>query len=57
MWQDGQKLGSTPYTLQRPFGQTVGLTLKQPGFHDKSGQFDITARTNYSFGMERSSNP
>ncbi len=57
VWQDGQKLGTTPYTLQKPFGQTVGLTLKQSGFHDKAVQFDFTERTNYSFEMTRSNNP
>ena len=57
VWQDGEKLGTTPYTLQKPFGQTVGLTLKQSGFHDKAVQFDFTERTNYSFEMTRSNNP
>jgi eukaryotic-like serine/threonine-protein kinase len=54
VWQNGQKLGSTPFTLQKPFGQSVTLLLREPGFRDLPVQFDVTERTSYSFEMQRS---
>jgi serine/threonine protein kinase len=54
VWQNGQRLGTTPFTLQKPFGQSVNLTLKEPGFRDMPVQFDVTERSSYSFEMQRS---
>jgi serine/threonine-protein kinase len=55
VWEGNKLLGRTPYTLTRNRGNTVTLTLRQPGFSDLPEQFDIGERAEYTFTMQRSS--
>ena len=55
VWQDGVKLGDTPYEFHRPFGESVSATLKRPGFRDLPILFDVGDRPTYEFNLDRSS--
>ncbi len=57
IWQNGQKVGNTPYTVQEPSGGSVQFILKRPGFRDLPVQFDVGERRNYEYGLERSATP
>ena len=54
VWQDGIKLGVTPYQFRRPFGSSVSAVLKRPGFLDRPINFDMGERSTYVFTLERS---
>jgi hypothetical protein len=54
VWEGKRLLGHTPYALSRNRGDSVTLTLHQPGFSDLPVQFDIGERAEYVFPMQRS---
>ena len=54
VWEGTHLLGHTPYTISRSSGNSVTLTLHQPGFVDLPVQFDIGERPEYVFRMQRS---
>ena len=55
VWQNGVKLGDTPFEFHRPYGESVSATLKRPGFHDLPILFDVGERPTYEFNLDRSS--
>jgi serine/threonine protein kinase len=57
VWQNGAKLGSTPYKFQLPHGQRVGVVLKRPGFDDLPIAFDVGERSSYEYALQRSTTP
>ena len=54
VWEGEKLLGRTPYTLSRTRGNSVALTLREPGFSDLPVQFDVGERAEYTFPMQRS---
>ena len=54
VWQNGVKLGDTPYDFRRPYGESVSAILKRPGFRDLPILFDVGERPTYEFTMDRS---
>jgi serine/threonine protein kinase len=57
VWQDGTKLGVTPYEFHRPYGSSVDAVLKRPGFQDTPIRFDVSEVASYEFNLDRSSTP
>ncbi len=50
VWQDGQKVGETPYRLRRAIGGEVHVILRRTGYHDEDVRFSVTeGRSEYSF--------
>jgi serine/threonine-protein kinase len=54
VWQDGQRVGQTPFVVTRPYGESVNLVLHQSGYSDLPVQFDISQRSEYVYLMRRS---
>jgi PEGA domain len=52
VYEKGQRVGSTPYTIQRPLGDTVDVILKREGYEDLPVQLDVTERQHYSYTMD-----
>lgn len=45
VYRDGQRVGTTPYSLQTRIGEHVELTLRHEGYHDELLDFDVTVNT------------
>ncbi len=54
VWQNGVKIGVTPYEFHEPFGTTVSAVLKRPGYVDLPINFDVDERSSYVFTLDRS---
>jgi len=54
VWQDGQRVGETPFVVTRSYGDAVNLVLHQAGYEDLPVQFDVTQRSEYIYLMHRS---
>lgn len=50
---DGQVLGSTPYSLTGPFGKSYELWLRRPGFQSRKVAVEINNKNEYLFGLEK----
>ena len=54
VYRDGQRLGTTPYSLETRIGEHVELTLRQDGYHDETLSFDVMAsRRNFTATLRR----
>lgn len=54
VYRDGQRLGSTPYSLPVRLGDHVELILRRDGYYDKEMVFDVTAsRKDYTETLQR----
>jgi serine/threonine protein kinase len=53
VWQNGVKVGDTPFDFHEKYGTTVTGILKRPGFQDKSFQFEVGDRRSYEFALDR----
>jgi len=54
VWENGVKVGETPYQFRRPFGASVNAVLRRPGFADLPINFDVDERSSYVFTLDRS---
>jgi serine/threonine protein kinase len=54
VWQNGVKVGNTPYEFHEPFGSSVSAVLKRPGYVDLPINFDVDERSSYVFTLDRS---
>lgn len=54
VWEDGQRVGQTPFVITRHYGDAVDLVLHQAGYEDQPVQFDISQRSEYIYLMHRS---
>lgn len=54
VWEDGKKVGHTPFVITRPYGDSVDLLLRQPGYDDLPIEFDVSQRSEYIYLMHRS---
>ncbi len=54
VWENGVKIGDTPYEFHVPFGTSVSAVLKRRGFVDLPINFDVGERSNYVFTLDRS---
>jgi len=57
VWQGGQLVGQTPYTISGPYGQHVSLVLREPGYQDRDVDFDIGGQPALTFQMQRTNEP
>ena len=56
--KEGQVLGSTPFPLRGPLGNSYELWLRRPGFQPRRVDVQITAnKTEYLFGLEKNEPP
>ena len=54
VYQNGQRVGRTPYLLRQPLGSSVSLVLRRAGFEDAPVRFDVTeGRRAYSVVMRQ----
>ncbi len=54
VWENGVKIGDTPYEFHVPFGASVSAVLKRRGYVDLPIDFDVGERSNYVFTLDRS---
>jgi hypothetical protein len=52
--REGQILGSTPFPLKGPLGNTYELWLRRPGYQPRKVDVQINVnKTEYLFGLEK----
>jgi hypothetical protein len=54
VWENGVKVGNTPYEFHQLFGTSVSAVLKRRGYVDLPINFDVGERSNYVFTLDRS---
>lgn len=54
VWEDGRKVGQTPFVITKAYGDSVELLLRQSGYDDMPVQFDVSQRSEYIYTMHRS---
>lgn len=52
VFRDGRLVGSTPYRVVAPQGQTINLILRREGFKDLPLSFEPTERREYTYTLE-----
>jgi len=57
VWQGGQQVGQTPYTIRGPYREHVSLVLRERGYEDRNVEFDIGGQPALTFQMERTNGP
>ncbi|MCA9720871.1 MAG: hypothetical protein KC489_00405, partial [Gemmatimonadetes bacterium] len=58
VWQNGTRVGSTPYVLQVPLGEEVDLVLRRDGYRNEPVQFTVTeGRSEYNYVLQAAPKP
>ncbi|HVN04151.1 MAG TPA: serine/threonine-protein kinase [Bryobacteraceae bacterium] len=52
VYQDGKRVGATPYQVQAAMGKRIDLELRRSGYKNQEVEFDVTERTTYSYAMD-----